>query len=95
MIMTFDWLPHAQVDRAWKTEIENALESEVKIVLTHMKMFRIVFDPDTQVATVCPFSEISDFYYKTKSAKITYSAVKRLLHGDFESIVQGDITYLD
>ena len=61
---------------------------------THLKV-KLKSYFDTQVATVCPFSEISDFHYKIKPAKITYSAVKRLLHGDFESIVQGDITYLD
>lgn len=95
MLMTFDWLIHAQNDRAWKEEIENALESKAEIELTHLNMFRILFDPDTQTTTVRPFSQTSDFHYKIKPAKITYLAVRRLLHGDFDGFVQGEITYFD
>lgn len=57
-------------------------------------MYRIIFKQSIKSVIIKPYSETSDFHYKIIPARISYSAIRKILDDKFDSISESEIERL-
>lgn len=88
--MTYDFILKAQHDKNFMKKIRNAISSELdKEICTDIHRLR--FFGEKKVVIVEPYSENSDFNWKIIPKEITYSAILKMIEGDWDGIGSEDI----
>ncbi len=90
MIMTFDFVLDAQKNRELMSQLLNYMEQNTDRVI-NTNTCKIIFRADSQKADILPLSETSPFHCKIVPKQITYSALHKMLNGDFDHFEDGDI----
>ena len=90
MIMTYDFILKAQHDKDFMNEIRNAISSGLDNEI-FTDIHRLRFYGEKKVVIVGPYSEHSDFNWKIIPKEITYSAILKMLEGNWDSIGSDDI----
>ena len=95
MIMTFDWLVHAQNNSELKKQIEDALLSDVQQNLYIDDKFRVLFDPQSRMVEVRAISETCDWKHKIVPKKMTYDLVREVINGNWNAFSEDNIWDID
>lgn len=95
MIVSYDWLFHAQRNPALKKQIEDAVASGGDCELTWQQILRIGFEGKTQSAVVRPYAADSDFHAKVISVRISYRAIIQIINGDLDHLNDADFQWLN
>ncbi len=95
MIMTYDWLAHAQKNSELKKQIEDALSCDVPQELFIDNLFRVLFKPQSQMVEVRALSEDCVWKCKIIPKRITYYLVREVINGNWNAFSENDIFDLD
>lgn len=94
MIMTYDFIMTAKRNKNFRSQIDKAVLSDsINEICTDI--CRLIFYPESQVVIVTANSDTSTFKHKIITKKITYQALMKMLNGEWDSMVPGDIEDLD
>ncbi len=94
MIMTFDFALIAQRDAKLMNAINDAIVSQRNEVVC-TEIHKLSFFPSKQTVIVEALSQNSPFRYKVVPKEIKYSAVTKMLNGNWEDICEGEILDVD
>ena len=94
MIMTFDFALIAQRDAKLMKAIKDAIASQRKEVVC-TDIHKLSFFPSKQTVIVEALTQNSPFYYKVVPKEIKYSAVIKMVNGNWEDICEGEILDVD
>lgn len=93
MLTTFDFILIAHRDPAFMARLKSAVRSHEGCELC-TDIHRLTFDPKAQTISVTPNSPDSLLGCKVIPKKIAYSALMKLLNGDWAHITSEEITDL-
>ena len=85
MLMTFDFIILAMRDENLMKEIQNALSSNSDYQIC-TNIHRLHFNSKKQTVFVEALSETSAFHHKIVPKEIPYSALQKMLAGDWDSV---------
>lgn len=94
MIMTFDFALIAQRDAKLMKAINDAIASQRNEVVC-TDIHKLSFFPSKQTVIVETLSNNSTFHYKVVPKEIKYSAVIKMVNGNWEDICEGEILDVD
>ncbi len=94
MIMTYDFIMTAKRNKNFRSQIEEAVLSDSNNEIC-TDICRLTFFPESQAVIVTANSDSGVFKHKIIPKKITYRALRKMLNGEWDSIVPGDIEDFD
>ena len=94
MIKTFDCFMLADRNPEFKIALENALGSGRDEELYFQDTHRLIFDSNSKTVVVKPCADDSPYACKIVPAKISYSAVEKMLSGKLDDFVEENIQYI-
>jgi len=94
MIKTFDCFMLADRNPEFKIALENALGSGRDEELYFQDTHRLIFDSNSKTVVVKPYADDSPYACKIIPAKISYSAVEKMLSGKLDDFVEENIQYI-
>ena len=94
MIKTFDFALIAQRDTKLMKAINDAIASQRNEVVC-TDIHKLSFFPSKQTVIVEALSNNSPFHYKVVPKEIKYSAVIKMVNGNWEDICEGEILDVD
>ncbi|MBR6530191.1 MAG: hypothetical protein IKT43_02110 [Clostridia bacterium] len=90
MIKTFDFVFDAQRNPKLMQEIKDALQNQTDVVVC-TDVHKLSFLPSKQAVIVTPLSENSPYNFKVIPKEIKYTAIIKMLNGNWDNISHDEI----
>lgn len=91
MIRSYDWLICASKNPEYKDEIQEIMDSGDDRKIKYKDYIIINFKVHEQCAYIEPCTEFAQLCTKVIPIKMTYSAVRKLISGNFYHLLESDI----
>ncbi len=94
MIKTFDCFMLADRNPDFIIAIKKALASDQYEEVYFKDTHKLIFDGNSKTVIVMPYADDSPYACKIIPAKLSYSAVEKMLSGKFDDFAENDIRYV-